>query len=175
LFLDDAEALHTIERGSFSILKLSCSAMDGGLSGNLSSLVLKRGYLPEFDPKIQHSLILEEIVIMGLDAHALQGRSISALMNGQAMAPFSIYFDPFVSTLHFTFGDNVKDLRQSKQSAEETHQSSEAFVVPAPSVICLYLLLVAANDCATATVLSYYLQQSSFLSNAIILSSRACF
>jgi hypothetical protein len=71
LFLDDAEALHTIERGSFSILKLSCSAMDGGLSGNLSSLVLKRGYLPEFDPKIQHSLILEEIVIMGLDAHAL--------------------------------------------------------------------------------------------------------
>jgi hypothetical protein len=121
--------------------------MDGGVSGNLSSLVLKRGYDPEFDPYIQHSLTLEEIVIMGLDAHALQGRLISALINGQAMAPLSIYFDLFASTLHFKFGINDKNRRQREQK-----HPSESLVVPSPSVICWHLLLVAVLDCTLATV-----------------------
>ncbi len=161
MFLDDAEALHTIERGAYSLVKLSCLAMDGGVSGNLSSLVLKRGYDPDFDPNIQHSLTLEEIVIMGLDAHVLQGRLIAALINGQAMAPFSIYFDPFASTLHFKFGNNGKNRRQGHQSTEQKHLS-ESFVVPSPSVICWHLLLVVVLDCTLGTASNPLLLSHSY-------------
>jgi len=127
VFLDDGEALHSVELGSYTLLQLSSALVDGGLSGNVSSLVLKGGYDPQVDPLISHPLGLEEVVIMGLDAHALQGRSISAICNGQPFPSFSIYFDPFTSTMRFLFGAKAYQKHDKSFAAAEP--------LPLPSVM----------------------------------------
>ena len=53
-------------------------------------------------------LVVEELAITGLDAHALQGRSISGTVNGKPLPPFSLYFDPFTSVLRVFFGDKAR-------------------------------------------------------------------
>ena len=141
--------MHTVERGAYSLLKLSCSSIDGGLSGNLSSLVLQRGYDPELDPLMEGSLGLGEVVIMGVDAHALQGHSISAFINGEPMSPFSIYFDPFTSVLKFMFGNTARSsgmtmdrLSAQKRTANETRMDSNDIhsPIPLPSVSRFFVL-----------------------------------
>lgn len=134
VFLDDGEALHSVELGSYTLLQLSSALVDGGLSGNVSSLVLKGGYDPQVDPLISHPLGLEEVVIMGLDAHALQGRSISAICNGQPFPSFSIYFDPFTSTMRFLFGAKAHQKHDKSFAAAEP--------LPLPSVISLMSLFI---------------------------------
>jgi len=129
VFLDDGEAVHSVELEFYSLLKLSSAVAHGGLSGNVSSLVLKRGYDPNVDPLINDSLKLEEVVIMGLEAHVLQGRSISAVINGQPFPQFSIQFDPVMSTLRFLFGEKARDHKENDES------SAESAPLPLPSVL----------------------------------------
>ena len=108
LYIDDGET----PAGPYSLLKLNADVAGGGLQGNVSSLVLHKGYDPADDAQIARVLGLEEVVVMGMDAHALQGRTIVASFNRQPFPPGSVYFDPFTSTLRFWFGEDVDRLRQ---------------------------------------------------------------
>ena len=108
MYLDDGETPHSAELGGYSLVKLSSSMEGGGLRGNASALVRRRGYDPQVDPLLRSPLVVEELAITGLDAHALQGRSISGTVNGKPLPPFSLYFDPFTSVLRVLFGDKAR-------------------------------------------------------------------
>ena len=69
---------------------------------------------------------------MGLEAHVLQGRSISAVINGQPFPQFSIQFDPVMSTLRFLFGEKARDHKENDES------SAESASLPVPSVLLLF-------------------------------------